>query len=579
MKTTRFITALGLLMLALTACNNEDEIPGGGKLPEGAVHLTAQIEGVQTRAPQLDTEGKGNFAQGDVWGMYAYTDVATAGENMEYKYRETVLYWKDLSETSPVTFSAHYPRITTTINNPAEYMYIPYARNHTDDLLHATATASKGGTVVLTFKHLMHRLIINLTAGEGMTGTDLSSALISSAGKDSDPTMYAGVEVNLLTGEVNYGRYEGLNTNVSSGNAEWKVAPQDLTAGAEWLRIIVGEDTWCYNVPANLNSSNPDHPTRLESGKQLTLNLTLKKNQQTGQTEVELSGSDISGWGDGGTITDDVMIGGDTPAGVTTAEALLAALKTGGTSDNPTKVTLGADITMPKVPDNSSWMGVPMTGGGYYKIDGGGHTLSWVIGSKYYLGNNQADDDATYIEITNTKLVYDGENMATVCIYNGKITLGEGVTADGHTCMILASGVTTTLELGDGCVLSSSDEHVVSVVKGATLVLNGGTIAAGAYIELGNEGPIPPVVSIPKALTNDVPLILRFYMNTAEILIAEGASGHQLTQADFNHLKPHPTESTILPDWADNWLEFEGNFELYLDAGNNQIKLKKKAAL
>lgn len=333
MKATRFITALGLATLTLVACTNEDEMRNN-TLPEGAVHLTAQIEGVQTRAPQLDAEGKGNFAQGDVWGMYAYTDAAAAGENMEYKYRETVLYWEDLSETSPVTFSAHYPRITEAIANPAAYMHTPLEWNKTDDLLHATATASKGGTVTLTFKHLMHRLIINLTAGEGMTGTDLTTALINSAGKNGDYTMYGDVEVNLLTGEVNYGRHGSLIqlTNASSGNADWKVAPQDLRAGAEWLRIMVGEDMWCYNVPDNLNS-NPDHPTRLESGKQLTLNLTLKKNQQTGQTEVELSGSDISGWGNGGTITDDVVIGGNTPADGNinmngkTAEEVKAAIK------------------------------------------------------------------------------------------------------------------------------------------------------------------------------------------------------------------------------------------------------------
>lgn len=312
MKTTRFITALGLVMLALAACTNEDEMPGGDKLPEGAVHITAHIEGVQTRAPQLDADGKGNFAQGDVWGMYAYTDATSPGENREYKYRETVLYWKDLSETSPVTFSAHYPRITENIANPAAYMYTPLYWGNTVDLLYATATASKGGTVALTFKHLMHRLIVNLIAGEGMTGVDLSSALINSTAKDGASTMFASVEINLLTGAVNYDRVEGglSLSNGGNGNADWEVAPQDLTAGAEWFRIKVGEDTWYYNVPANLNSSNPNHPTRLESGKQLTLNLTLKKNQQTGQTNVVLSGSEIFGWGDGGTITDDVTISG-----------------------------------------------------------------------------------------------------------------------------------------------------------------------------------------------------------------------------------------------------------------------------
>ena len=339
MKAMKLITALGLATLALTACTNEDEMRNN-TLPEGAVHLTAQIEGVQTRSPLLDADGKGSFDPADEWGMYTFTGDATSPaysyENIAYKAdNSSPLYWEDLSETSPVTFSAHYPRITEAIANPAAYMHTPLEWNKTDDLLHATATASKGGTVALTFKHLMHRLIIKLTAGEGMTGTNLTTALINSAGKNGDYTMYGDVEVNLLTGEVNYGRHGSLIqlTNASSGNADWKVAPQDLRAGAEWLRIMVGEDMWCYNVPDNLNSSNPAHPTRLESGKQLTLNLTLKKNQQTGQTEVELSGSDISGWGNGGTITDDVVIGGNTPADGNinmigkTAEEVKAAIK------------------------------------------------------------------------------------------------------------------------------------------------------------------------------------------------------------------------------------------------------------
>ena len=51
MKATRYLfTFLVLATLALTACHNDD-LPGGNTLPEGAVHITADIEGVQTRAP------------------------------------------------------------------------------------------------------------------------------------------------------------------------------------------------------------------------------------------------------------------------------------------------------------------------------------------------------------------------------------------------------------------------------------------------------------------------------------------------------------------------------------------------
>ncbi|MCD8136347.1 MAG: leucine-rich repeat protein [Parabacteroides gordonii] len=447
MKAMKLITTLGLATLALVACTDEDEVQSN-ILPKGAVHLTAQIEGVQTRAPQLDTEGKGNFVQGDVWGMYAYADTAVPGENREYKYQQTVLYWEDLSKTSPVTFSAHYPRITEAIANPAAYMHTPLEWNKTDDLLHATATASKGGTVALTFKHLMHRLIIKLTAGEGMTGTNLTTALINSTGKNGDYTMYGSVEVNLLTGEVNYGRYADLIqlTNASRGNADWKVAPQDLRAGAEWLRIIVGEDMWCYNVPDNLNSSNPDHPTRLESGKQLTLNLTLKKNQQTGQTEVELSGSDISGWGYGETITDDVVIGGNTPADGNinmigkTAEEVKAAINA-ALDAGITELTLTGPIA------NLGLSGEDPTMNPFYKTAVTKLDLSGVTGWESVNIDGSANPTKTVIGVPE-RAFFDSPNLQTVILPEQVKTIG--VNAFYYCLMLSEINLKNVTHIGKG---------------------------------------------------------------------------------------------------------------------------------
>ena len=316
MKITKLIIAPLLATLVLAACHTDD-LPGGNTLPEGAVHITAGIEGVQTRAPQLDANGAGTFEATDEWGMYTFTGDATSpaysNENIGYQAdNSTPLLWKDLSDTEAVTFSAHYPRITADIDNPAAYMYLPEAWNNTDDLLHATATASKGDPVALTFKHLMHRLVVNLAAGDGMEGADLSSALINSVAKNlSTATMCARVEVNLLTGVVNYDRVDGgvILSNGGGPKADWKVAPQDLTPGAEWLRIEVGGDVWYYHVPADLNTAEPGNQTRLESGKQLTLNLTLKKNPDTGNT-VTLTGSDISGWDTQSSIDDIIDING-----------------------------------------------------------------------------------------------------------------------------------------------------------------------------------------------------------------------------------------------------------------------------
>lgn len=582
MKITKLIIASLLATLALAACHNDD-IPGGTPLPEGAVHITAGIEGVQTRAPQLDADGAGTFAPTDAWGMYTFTGDATSpaysNENIAYKAdNSSPLYWEDLSETEAVTFSAYYPRITEDIANPAAYMYMPEAWNNTDDLLHATATASKGGTVALTFKHLMHRLVINLTAGEGMTGTDLSSALINSAGKNGDFTMVAGVEVNLLTGAINYDRVEGAVqfSNGSSGNADWKVAPQNLTAGAEWLRIKVGEDTWYYHVPADLNTAEPGNQTRLESGKRLTLNLTLKKNPDTGNTEVELTGSDISGWDAQPPITDEVVIGGAT-SGITTYDALLTALQTDGTSaDAPTLITLGADITIPAGGGSGNLNATFINGSGYFKIDGGNHVMTWGKDSYDVLGNFDPDADAVHIELTNIKLAQDiYTTFPAVAISNGTITLGKGVALDGPLGVISAAGEKAALELGDGCELSdaASSLYCAAVSNGATLVLNGGKTAAGAYIALECNLYSPyPLISVPKALTGDVNLTLNLVGVTS---IAGGTGGYQPSQADCNHLIVNPESTVSL--YGESRQKYGDDFELYLDpAADNQIKLRPK---
>ena len=579
MKNNLFLLALATLLLA--SCNKDK-----GNHPEqddNVVQITASIDGtadggtVSAGRATVDNDGEGTFDPGDTWGLYTYT---TKGDymnaNTEYKYEETILYWEELSETETVTFSAYYPHITEEIADPTACLYVPEAwKYNKDDLLHATATASKGETVALTFKHLMHRLVVKLIAGEGMAGADLSSALINSATKDNAPTMFSGVEVNLLTGEVDYGSATGAVafSNGGSGYADWKVAPQDLTAGAEWLKITVGEDVWYYHVPADLNTAEPGNQTRLESGKRLTLNLTLKKNQQTGKTEVELTASEISGWGDGGTISDEVAIGG-AASGVTTYEALLAALKTGDASaDAPTLVTLGSDITIPAGGDYNT---PSMTDNGYFKIDGGGHTLTWEQGSYYFLGNANATPNAVYIEFANINLVQQDVYMgAVICMYNGKITLSGNVTLNGGG-MIMAVGKDAALELGDGSELSyaTGSSLCASIVNGATLVLNGGTTAAGAYIELTcNLASLVsyPLISVSKALTGDVHLYLGLPGVTP---IAQGTGGYQLTEADCDRLKVNP--ESVVSLYGEQTRKYGDKFELYLASKDRQIKLRRK---
>ena len=262
---------------------------------------------------------------------------------------------------------------------------------------------------------------------------------------------------------------------------------------------------------------------------------------------------------------------------VTTYEALLTALQTGGTSaDAPTLITLGGDITIPAGGDNNN---PPINGSGHFKIDGGGHTLTWEgEGNNFhFLGNSSPDADAVYIELTNINLVRQGMNSA-VGVYNGRITLGKDVALNGqYETMIVAVGEEAALELGDGCELSCtavSGSCCVSVWYGATLVLNGGKTAAGAYIDLScyfDPTASHPLISVPKALTGDVQLLLATSGVTS---IAQGAGGYQLTQADCDRLKVNPESMVSL--YGEPRQKYDDNFELYLDPAEHQIELRLK---
>lgn len=261
---------------------------------------------------------------------------------------------------------------------------------------------------------------------------------------------------------------------------------------------------------------------------------------------------------------------------VTTYEALLEALRTGGASaDVPTLIMLGSDIT---IPAGGSYDNPPMNGSGYFKIDGGGHTLTWEEKGNnfHFLGNADPDDDAVYIELTNINL--NRQDMGTaVAVYNGRITLGKDVALNGqYENMILAFGEKAALELGDGCelVYTTDRSYCVSVWNGATLVLNGGKTAAGAYIDLScyfDPTASHPLISVPKALTGDVQLLLA---TTGVTSIAQGAGGYQLTQADCDRLKVNPESMVSL--YGEPSQKYDDNFELYLDPAEHQIELRLK---
>lgn len=151
-------------------------------------------------------------------------------------------------------------------------------------------------------------------------------------------------------------------------------------------------------------------------------------------TAVSAGNATITATVGGKQATCEMTVADAVPEGftVTTYEALLEALRTGvASADVPTLIMLGSDITIPAGGDHTS---PPINGSGYFKIDGGGHTLTWEGEDNdnfHFLGNADPDADAVYIELTNINLDQQGMNSA-VAVYNGRITLGKDVALNGQ---------------------------------------------------------------------------------------------------------------------------------------------------
>ena len=432
MKTIRTISALILpALLALTACTDAGDMPGTPVPPSGAVRITATIAGQTDTRVTMNNDGSGTFTTGDTWGMYTrLPDGTTINNNLAFAYGSTTLYWRNLSTTQPVTFSAHYPR-QTDVSNPEAYRFNLFSSSNRD-LLFATATASPGEEVKLNFRHLMHRLVVHLTKDDDVEG-NLDEAWITVY------NMKISTIVNLLDGTADVDTEPGTEIYPILGSAtlDYITVPQDLSAGNDWIRIRLNNKYYYYNVPASLKPG--PHPLRLESGKQLTLNLNLKK------SKVELTSSDITGWkfitGSPELIID--MSGGVKVAG-TFAELKAAIADASGST--PTTILLAGNITV--------------EAGDYLDI---------------------GDSDAT---------------PKHICIDGG----GHTITCSNHLFTIFGN---SSLELRDVTLDGqgadfSSDTGLIDVKGGGTLIFNKGTIIQNVegtdiYVDLSGSGSIAPI--------------------------------------------------------------------------------------
>lgn len=293
MNKRNIITSALLAMLALVGCRRNDDL-GGLRRP---VHITATIEaqGAETRA-QLNSDGSGSLNDGDEISLWHSTN-GNPPTMLDYTFGTTKLYWEDVITDSynVIHFGGWYPKYRPegTLSEPKDYDVAGAADEAKRDLLIAPLTeVEHGKPVSLAFRHVMHKLAVNLESDK-YTAEQLASAKIT-------PCLpHSHARVDFLAGKVEEAEASGNTAYPPATGASvfFVVAPQDLEAGREMLRIEIGEKTFSFPVPETIPGNDPssDAPRRLLSGKRLLLTLSIGEDDA-----VTLETGNISAWDDGG---------------------------------------------------------------------------------------------------------------------------------------------------------------------------------------------------------------------------------------------------------------------------------------
>lgn len=559
MKMLKLITAALLATLALAACNKEDDAPTGGLKP-GQVDIRTSIVSTPaagTRATLDPADGSGTFDDDDEINLTVYGGNNTP-TNFPYS-KNNPLTWekikRDAGEAATYTFCGWY-----NTNPYAFSMANPTfnAATATDpDLLLATpATVAEGETVNLPFHHAMHRLIIQMSCDIAELGVTHEQFV---AAKASLLNMNAAAAVDVKTGTVTPGEATDADGDygTKTGLPIFIIAPQKVATGTEWIKIELADMTFVYKMPATLKDGTP--LTQLESGKQLTLMLNLKKSP-AGDPEVVLSGHQISGWSNENEINGELSLGE-----VSTLTDLNTAIAnaTSTDPDNPTRITLGSDITITSSIDLKDAGTKARSGAAtrYIEIDGNGKCLNAV-------GNNEVIFriyENYSLTLKNIRL--EGDKAPCIYLEEGAAILESGTTVtlkSGNDISIAAVNVaegSVTLKEG-ATVISQSNSHnaVFCSSSLAKLHLEGGTVS-------GHIGLTRPSITVAKALPDGFngQLYIILAINKGDLI--QAAAGYTLTEADRSKF-------TIVFVGNSNWDDVTSESSLYLDAASNSIKLR-----
>ena len=291
MKKICFIAITALLLF--TACSNhEEEI----NIAEGKdlIQLSSNIDdgGLGTRAnlvyanesqnTQFDS-GKGinieiyKTGASSTYTSGTYTTNGSGGLTGSCYYP---------ADGSNIDICAYYPSSvkssTTSFNVGTDQTSVANYQSY--DLMYATklTNKAKGSTHELTFRHALAKIMVLLSAGNGVNKSDLQSYVSAVKLKSLKPTAtfsISGGAVGTITANGTAADVSINGSGVTSAHSAI-IVPQTHDAGA-FIEIIYNGNTYTYSLPSS---------TTFSSGYVYTYNITVNS------AGISLSTTSITGW-------------------------------------------------------------------------------------------------------------------------------------------------------------------------------------------------------------------------------------------------------------------------------------------
>lgn len=255
------LMAMPLAVAALVACNEENLVDN---TQMDAVGISVAMTGTAETVTRATT----TLPSGDLKLMYSsLTSAQTAvytGSGTSWS-STAPLYWQQLaSEQGKYPFYAVSPSDADMTAVPADQSTATAAK--ASDLLMAFAEPSYKSTIELNFKHALSMVEVNLTNGGGMTDAELSTALLTIDGLQTQYTV-AGTTATASGTAAN-----GLMPLKNGANFQFIAPAQQLATSGLTMNFTVTIN----GVPVAYTYKNPADLT-LVDGKKTVFNITVSK--------------------------------------------------------------------------------------------------------------------------------------------------------------------------------------------------------------------------------------------------------------------------------------------------------------